>query len=45
MTVSQILALVSGALFVLSLFPATEKYPMTTVAGLLLAIAVFVGFG
>lgn len=45
MSVPQILALISGALFVLSLFPPGRDYPLHSVAGLLLAIAVFVGFG
>lgn len=39
MSVVHILALIAGGLFVLSLFPAAEKFPLVSVGGLLLSVA------
>jgi hypothetical protein len=41
MGVDQILALIAGGLAVVSLFPQAEKWPLLSVAVLLVSIAVF----
>lgn len=41
MSAIAILAAVAGLLAVISLWPPTEKYPLLSVAALLLAIAVY----
>ena len=42
MTVAAILAAIAGLLALVSIFPAAEKFPLLSVATLLLAIAIFV---
>lgn len=41
MTATAILAVVAGLLFLIALIPAASQYPINSVAGLLLSIAVF----
>lgn len=45
MSAILILAFVAGALAIISMFPATEKFPLLSVASLLLAICVFLMTG
>lgn len=41
MTVTSVLALIAGLLFVISLIPQAQQWPLVSVGGLLLAVAVF----
>lgn len=40
-TVTAVLALIAGLLFVISLIPQTHTWPLVSVGGLLLSIALF----